>query len=113
MIKKKYRLKASRHVNRAISKGLTYQGRLFRVKAFRKKTTSENSRLAVVMSAKKFRTAVLRNLLRRRIKAAFRDGLEKYSGWDIVVFPAMIKDEEFAKITEEVEKCFALLQSRQ
>lgn len=112
MIKKKYRLRASRHVNRAISKGLTYQGRLFRAKAFKKNSADEYSRLAVILSAKKFKTAVLRNLIRRRVKAAFYSSLKEFGGWDIAVFPVMLNEEEFANITDEVDKCFAFLQSR-
>lgn len=112
MIKKQYRLRASRHVDRAIRKGITYQGPLFRVKAFAKKSTTEPSRISVILSAKRFKTAVLRNLTRRRFKAAFYPKLREIGGWDLAVFPNPISPVEFAKIEQEVEKCFGFLQSR-
>lgn len=112
MIKKKYRLRASRHVDRAIRKGITYQAQPFRVKAFRKRQSDEPSRISVIISAKKVKTAVERNLIRRRIKSAFYPFLRETSGFDLAVFPNPADKTEFAKIQQEVEKCFDFLRSR-
>lgn len=112
MIKKKYRLRASRHVDRAIRKGVTFNGSVIRVKAFAKRSNSEPSRISVILSAKKFRTAVSRNLIRRRVKAAFYNYLKTVPGFDLAVFPSTAQDMDFSKIKEEAQKCFAFLQSR-
>jgi len=113
MIKKTNRLRASRHIKRAINKGLNWKGSLFSLKAYKKRQGDNFSRLAVVISAKSIKGAVERNRLRRRIKAAFRGGLKDLDGWDIVVFPARRAGEiEFKLIEEETEKCLQDLRSK-
>jgi len=112
MIKKQYRLRASRHVDRAIRKGITFNGSIFRVKAFAKRRNNEPSRISVILSAKKFKTAVLRNLIRRRFKSAFYSYLKTVPGFDLAVFPSTADRVEFSKIEEEAGKCFEFLRSR-
>lgn len=111
MIKKRHRLRSARHIDRAIKKGITFQGPFFRVKAF-KKASGGNSRMSVIMSAKRFKGAVLRNLIRRRLKAAFYNHLKEINGWDLAVFPNDLSQVEFAKVEKEAERCFDFLQSK-
>lgn len=112
MIKKQYRLRASRHVDRAIRKGIAFNGQVFRVKAFAKRSKNEPSRISVILSAKRFKTAVSRNLIRRRVKAAFYNHLKAVPGFDLAIFPVAGENIEFSKIEEEAGKCFEFLQSR-
>ncbi|MDH4358360.1 MAG: ribonuclease P protein component [Candidatus Berkelbacteria bacterium] len=115
MIKGQNRLRLSRHIKRAFEKGIAWQGAFFKVKAYRRRDFSDNpARLAVVAFKKVSSKAVNRNLIRRRLKAAFRDHLEKLSGWDIVVLSqGNVQTADFAKIQAEAEKCSSFLQSKQ
>ena len=73
----------------------------------------EPAKLAVVVSRKVAPSAVVRNLYRRRLKAAFYPALERLRGWDVVVLPKKgAQTIEFARLEGEVKKCSEFLQSK-
>lgn len=115
MIKGQNRLRLSRHIKRAFEKGIAWQGAFFKVKAYRRRDLSDNpARLAVVAFKKVSSKAVNRNLIRRRLKSAFKDRLKALPGWDLVVLSkGNVQTADYAKIQEEADKCSSFLQSKQ
>ena len=113
MVKKENRLRLSRHIKRAYDKGIGWRGSLIVIKAFR--TGSNNpGRIAVVISKKFARHAVVRNRLRRQIKAAFRDSLSQLPGWEIVArAQKQIEKGDFETLEKDVSACLDFLQSGQ
>lgn len=100
-----------RHIKRAFDRGIAWRGAVFSVKAF--KTGKDfNARLAVVISKKTTAKATTRNLIRRRVKAAFSSRLEDLRGWDVVVTPRPgAEEKKFEDILGDVSACADTLRS--
>jgi len=115
MIKGQNRLRLSRHIKRAFEKGVAWQGPFFKVKAyFRKDSANQPARLAVVSFKKTSSRAVDRNLIRRRLKAVFKDLLKTLPGWDLVILSrSEAQTADFKKLQDEAKKCSSFLQSKQ
>jgi len=112
MITKSNRFGASRHVKRALNKGLNWRGSYFNLKSFRRRDEG-GARLAVVVSRKTLAQAVKRNLLRRRVQGAFREHLPKLNGYDIVVLPnRSALPAKFTELSAEVTRWVEKLSSR-
>jgi len=113
MVKKENRLRLSRHIKRAYDKGISWRGSLIAIKAF-KTSNNQPGKIAVVVSKKFAAHAVVRNLLRRQIKAAFRDQLAGIPGWEVVARPnKIIAKGEFESLKKDVSACVDFLQSGQ
>ena len=115
MIKAANRLRATRHIQKALQKGINWLGIFFKVKANHRFGASANqpTRLAVIVTKKLALKSVPRNRLRRRLKAAFRDPISQINGWDVVIFPApQAIDAKFEDLEREVRKCLDFLRSR-
>jgi len=112
MIAKPNRFGVSRHVKRALNKGLNWRGSYFNLKTFRRRD-GERGRLAVVVSRKTLAQAVKRNLLRRRVQGAFREHLPRLNGYDIVVLPTRAAlTAKFTELSAEVTRWVEKLLSR-
>lgn len=109
-------MRLSRHIKRAFDSGVSWQGDLYRLKAFKRTGSAANSpgRLAVIAGKKFSNLATSRNLCRRQLKDAFRKDMGDLLGWDIVILPKpKIINCQFEKIQKEVSECSNFLRSKQ
>lgn len=107
MLPRGHRLRKTRDFERVFSSKSAVSGRFIR--AVYLKTNASVSRLAVTVSTKVSKKAVVRNKIRRRIRAALRDYLPLPPALDIVIIAlksaVAAESKEFkADLTQVVEK---------
>ena len=102
MLEKKYRLTKKEDFDSVFKKGAWVRGRLLSLRI--KKTTNIFPRIGLVVGIKTAKKAVIRNRIKRQIRASFSKHIEGMKGgFDIVVVPAPeIVEEKFIDIHGEI-----------
>lgn len=114
MIASTRRLADDRQIKKVLQKGTAQSGSFFKIKALKNPRLLSLSRLAVVVSKKISNRAVVRNLIKRRTKAVFSEGIKNLSGYDIVVFPTkQVEKAYFEDLKEDARQCLKKLVSSQ
>lgn len=95
MLSTQYRFFGQKGIKRVLKYGKIYRGSLFSIKTIENNRRSK-SRIAIVVSKKVSKKAVVRNRIRRRIYETFRKNWDKFeSNKDIVV---LVYDEKIATL---------------
>ncbi len=95
-------------------KGRSASGGFFKIRLFKKFARGSNdpSKIAVIISKKFSKSAVERNLAKRRILAASARHLKNSRGFDIVVLPnKRVLTEQYSLVEADFEKCLKYLLS--
>ena len=107
MLAKKYRLTGRSVLEEVKKEGSLYQADSFGI-LVRKRTEDEPSKFAFIVSTKISKIAVERNKVKRRLREAVKQKIDKVvNGYD-VIFLAKKKtlEKKSEEITSEVEKIF-------
>ena len=91
------RLKANRDFKSVFNGGKTAENRFFKIKFI--KNREKETRFGFIISTKFAKKAVVRNLIKRRLRAAVRFLLKNIKpGFDIIVWPKKILEESNFKL---------------
>ncbi len=88
MLERALRLNNSRDIARVYKKGQFANGELFRIKFLR--SHLGRPRLTVVVGLKFSKKAVVRNLVKRRVRAYLKDVSDQLGSFDIVIMPKIL-----------------------
>lgn len=104
MLKKNLRLKKKKDFERVQKQGRTEKGSFLVLKFI--PNESEKSRIGFVCSKKVSKKAIVRNKIKRRIRAAVKEA-EIKAGYDIVLFAKVnVKEKSFWEIKSLVKSLF-------
>ncbi|MFA5754278.1 MAG: ribonuclease P protein component [Patescibacteria group bacterium] len=109
MLKKINRISRNKEFDRVFKTGQSFYGRVLGIKAA--KNDLAESRFGILINTKVSKKAVVRNRIRRQIRAIIRLQLDKLpTGLDIViiVFP-LILDKEYTEIGQIIDSGFKSL----
>ena len=106
MLTQKNRLKKRKDIENVFKKGKTIAGRLVFLKLLKNKL--DFNRFALIVSLKISKKAVVRNKIRRQLRALIKDSLSDIkTGFDILIIakPEII-DKNYQEIENDIEKIF-------
>ncbi|MBD3282529.1 MAG: ribonuclease P protein component [Candidatus Portnoybacteria bacterium] len=106
MLKKEYRLKKKKDFQNVFEKGETIAGRFVFFK--KAKNKSDEKRFGFIVSSKVSKKAVVRNKIKRRLRAIVKEEVDNIkSGLDMVIIAKpQVVDKSFNEIKEEVLELF-------
>ena len=102
MLPKQNRLKKQKDFERVFKSGKSAKGKYFFLKAL--PSSKESVRIGFVVSKKVAKQAVLRNKIKRRLRAAAKERLSKTTkGYDVIIvaFPA-IKSASYQEVKKDI-----------
>ncbi len=109
MLPQKNRLKLNRDFSKIFKTGHSYYGRFVGVKV--KKNETNNNRFAVVVSVKINKSAVKRNLIKRKIKEILteinKDCIKSYDC--VIITLSDLNEKDFKEVKNEIFKIFKKL----
>ncbi|MCX6739825.1 MAG: ribonuclease P protein component [Candidatus Parcubacteria bacterium] len=111
MLKKQYRLNKEKDISAVNRQGSVFYSPLFLLKC--KENNQDHSRFSVVVSNKVSKSAVRRNILKRRIREVVRLIWPQLKpGFDFLIFasPKLIRNDQAASYKEVQESVSRLLQ---
>jgi ribonuclease P protein component len=106
MLSRKYRLTKNKDFARVAQQGGVYRGRYFNLKWIENNLT--NSRFGLIVSLKVDKKAVVRNKIKRRLRAIVKEYLDQIvPGYDFLILTKNnIKTLSFIEIKEELFQVF-------
>lgn len=109
MLERALRLNNSQDISRVYKKGQFANGELFRVKYLR--NNLKHPRSTVVIGLKFSKKAVVRNLIKRRVRAYLAQLTDRLNNFDIIIMPKIMDVDrfEYAQITKDLDRVLRFL----
>lgn len=109
VLERALRLNNDRDINRVFKKGQFATGELFRIKYLRNNLSKP--RVTVLAGLKFSKKAVIRNLIKRRVRAYIAKTIKNLKDLDIVIMPKNNDPQKFsyANVAKDLEKILSPL----